>query len=403
MLDDIKKCKNLNFLIGAGASTPLFPTLSLGKDWPTFEEVVTDPKYTPIKDFMYAYYFEHWLYSMYKTDYDEKDEKSEKEEVKRKYEKFIKVLSKIAESKSEKGSSKINIFTTNYDLLIERAFDKELDNLPLINFNDGSSGLVNKYFNRDNYYIQLSHTGYNDNFDRVIPTINLFKIHGSLSWELEEDGFIKISDKNKKIEILKEKLEDSKKRIKEAYLIDKEIVELFDPKTNQENVKEPFLSAKENRSFTLDDIFKNNIKDLKDNVNGVIPEELTWLKEDVFNEFIMAYKKLPIINPNKDKFNDTVFIDHYYKLIEAMTFELEQEDTVLIVFGFSFADEHLTEIFKRTLYNPKLKVYIICYSDNTKKDLKKKFPGRNNIIYLPDEKHRVNGDFDYLLGELEGI
>lgn len=33
--------KNINFLIGSGASMPLFSTLSIGKNMPTFEELIS--------------------------------------------------------------------------------------------------------------------------------------------------------------------------------------------------------------------------------------------------------------------------------------------------------------------------------------------------------------------------
>ena len=42
-LDTLIRGKNLNFLIGSGASVPLYPSLSFGEGYPTFEEVVSHP------------------------------------------------------------------------------------------------------------------------------------------------------------------------------------------------------------------------------------------------------------------------------------------------------------------------------------------------------------------------
>lgn len=58
-------------------------------------------------------------------------------------------------------------------------------------FNDGSSGNITKKLSMKNYHKKIYHTGIFDNFDREIPIINLFKLHGSVSWKY-------INDKNNK-------------------------------------------------------------------------------------------------------------------------------------------------------------------------------------------------------------
>ncbi|OYR86934.1 hypothetical protein CBF53_10840, partial [Lactobacillus taiwanensis] len=74
------------------------------------------------------------------------------------------------------------------------------------------------------------------------------------------------------------------------------------------------------------------------------------------------------------------------------------------------ADEHIREIVKRSLINPYLKMYVICYDEASKKKIEEMFQDikTNSIEYLPysfkeDNQEEVcHGDFkylNYLLGE----
>ena len=64
-IDKLMRGKNINFLIGAGASVPLYPSLSFGENYPTFEEVVSNNNISEqAKIFMYIYYFARWIMQM---------------------------------------------------------------------------------------------------------------------------------------------------------------------------------------------------------------------------------------------------------------------------------------------------------------------------------------------------
>lgn len=79
--------------------------------------------------------------------------------------------------------------------------------------------------------------------------------------------------------------------------------------------------------------------------------------------FVIKYNEILVVNPQKDKFEKTVFDLTYYELLRMYSSELEKENTVLFVMGFSFADEHIQEITIRSANsNPTLKIYIFCYS-----------------------------------------
>ena len=66
------------------------------------------------------------------------------------------------------------------------------------------------------------------------------------------------------------------------------------------------------------------------------------------------------------RIKETVFQQHYYQCLRLLSYELEKPQTLLICFGFSFADEHIREIVKRSLSNKQLIVYIFCLSIETK-------------------------------------
>ena len=74
----------------------------------------------------------------------------------------------------------------------------------------------------------------------------------------------------------------------------------------------------------------------------------------------------------------------------------------MIVFGFSFADEHIAEIVKRACNNPTLNIYIFCYKKNTQEEILaklnfEKFP--NNIkAILPEDNGNI--DFNVFLKKL---
>lgn len=78
-------------------------------------------------------------------------------------------------------------------------------------------------------------------------------------------------------------------------------------------------------------------------------------------KFWDEYKALPVVNPTKWKFHETVFEEHYYEMLRLLSYTLETPDTVFIVFGFSFADEHILNLFRRSLSNPTLKIFLCCF------------------------------------------
>lgn len=106
-----------------------------------------------------------------------------------------------------------------------------------------------------------------------------------------------------------------------------------------------------------------------------------------YNHFNQLYSKLVMINPTKAKFRETVIDYHFYELMRIYSNALERSSSLLIVAGFSFADEHIANITMRAANaNPTLQVIIFAYNGDAKKDMKsilgKKGICNNNISII---------------------
>ena len=198
-------------------------------------------------------------------------------------------------------------------------------------------------------------------------------MHGSVSWGKEKNEHISVSYKNNCMEKLDEILE--------------------------------------NENFELEKIDKifNYTSFLGGDICFNINKELTLLdfNQTFLDEFYDAYKTLPIINPDKWKFHETVFEQHYYQMIRSFSYEMEKRDTVLIVFAFSFADEHILNILKRSMLNPSLKVIIIAYDEISLALLRTQFSQYKNVEFYPTNEmnidgSKINGNFDFMNNMLMG-
>ena len=119
-------------------------------------------------------------------------------------------------------------------------------------------------------------------------------------------------------------------------------------------------------------------KDLK------LVSEIEKSLDDKFKE---NYDKLMIVNPSKKKFEATVLNETHYDLLRIYNNELEKENSVLFVMGFSFADEHIRELTLRVANtNPTSIVYIFVHGKDSKIYEKLKNEAKNSNIYLLTEK-----------------
>lgn len=349
---------NINFLIGSGLSVPYFSTLGKIEIWLTeLEEAFTDglinfEQYNYLKASIYKVYFDVAIKNnrkiiRFQEDFDEyvkvnpKDDEKTQLNQKLKntylsYKTFFKSLNNILyERRSNTVTKQVNIFTTNIDVFVEKIFE-DLD----LQFNDGFNGIFKKKFSLSNFKKSFYQKSLQYDNISEIPVFNLLKLHGSVTWK-KDKGSILFST----LIVLKQiKLE-----LEKIELID--IGELAD-EIWDEDEREP----------KLQDFIDQIEKDFEDSDD--IPD---------VQKFVDKYDELQIVNPTKEKFRDTTFNKNYYELLRLYANELEKENTVLFVLGFSMADEHIREITKRAIKsNPTLKIFIVSYNKDAQ-DIKNNF------------------------------
>ncbi len=347
---------NINILIGSGASFPAIPTLKLelkqGDTAFTIETLAQKleqlEQKESLKTLLFMYYYENCIKkcSGINNERKENDNNTTKHETTMEnYKEFLQILLQILNRRKPDKHKSINIFTTNYDGYLEHSSDKLLQKRNDFVINDGTSGFFTRHLNVHNFDSYVFDTGVFKKYTNYKPQLNLIHLHGSIYWQKNGVDKITVDYKNfeKQIEIQETQLKNFS-----ALIQDKE-------KTFEDLIKAEFSIDKEHS-----------------------------------NNFWQSYNQLPIVNPTKWKFHETVFEEHYYQMLRFMGYELEKNNSILITFGFSFADEHILNLVKRSLSNPTLKVFIVCYDETTKDSINEKFKGYNNITYIVDANEKLD-------------
>lgn len=404
--------KHINFLIGSGINVPIIPTLSLGKLKYSLEDIITHESIVEESDhykILLAYFYIKTINPSFVTT------ETIEESLGNKYQKFLNLILYYLSSQSNDTPKRVNIFTTNYDLMFENTFDQISKKNSQVNFNDGSFGFINRYISSDRFHIKSLQSGVFDRYSFEIPMINLIKLHGSLSWNIKEER-IKVDYNNNPLEgfnnILQEiniikRLDNLHDQIIEEKVIDKLIeddplIYNFDDEKFTINIQEYYtrsITAQPellNLDYTLEEaveFFTDEIESIINDLSGEIN----------LNDFYEIFKSLVIVSPTNKKFYETVFQQHYYQMLRILSQELERKQSVLIVFGFSFKDKHILDIVRRSAFNSELMIYIISYNEHGTKEVKKMFSEYNNIKYFPTDFDNTSGNFDFLLSLLEGV
>ena len=174
--------KRLNFLIGSGTSVPAIPLMSFFKSKDISDEEANNLLSDKVKAVSMK---------VLEDTSNASDEENIKAVLKR-YSEFIKVILQLLyHANSRQVTKNINIFTTNYDLFIEKALD-ELMKYESFVFNDGSNGYFNRILDSANYNKSVAYRGLNDNYLNELPTLSLIKPHGSMNWERDQEDNILI-------------------------------------------------------------------------------------------------------------------------------------------------------------------------------------------------------------------
>lgn len=364
-LRTIVESAHLNFLIGAGTSSPYFAALGGIEDALTELADVEAPEQTKllVRASIQAYFFKSVL--LPNTGIIERDQSAET--VLRSYATFARTLNRILLRRhSTLLSKQANIFTTNVDMLFEVVME-ELG----IDFSDGFSGKIRPKFDLGDFNTLRFRMGsrYEHRFE--VPVFNLIKIHGSASWRQQER-------KNRKTDIY---FDHGLTLVKE--------VEVFLGLAGEHLLSVLIEPQPESEGPTIRPI-ADLVAEAEDYLAGLKPDESSPTTAAV-NAFSAGYNRLGIVNPDKRKFATTVLNETYYELIRRFANELEKENSVLFVHGFSFRDEHLRDLVLRAARtNPTLHVIVFCYSRDARdayEDLLPDIDIKNGNIQLvvPDE------------------
>lgn len=89
-----------------------------------------------------------------------------------------------------------------------------------------------------------------------------------------------------------------------------------------------------------------------------------------------------LIMPNFRKFHETLMERVYYDLLRLFSKSMEQENAALMAFGFSFNDEHILDITKRTLRNPTSQLIIFAHSHEDIASYQAKFAKHRNVSVI---------------------
>lgn len=343
--------QNLNFLFGAGASYGFLPTLALNikdsNEIPyTFETLAKELDKDSSQD-LYTLLFMHYFKRCISTGLPRLPKVPYPPHcinVLDEYQKFLQTLLSVLQ-KQKRHDRKCNIYTTNYDNCFEVSADRLTTEHDLnCVVNDGSAGFQQRKFHTKNFNTRIIQKGIFDKHSEYIPQINILHPHGSVYWEKMDNNIIAVNYGDTPYDIS------------------------FD--SNQNILLNAFEIIVNDDTKVIDDLINFGKTKIID--SSLLQADIFWDK----------YNRIPIVNPTKWKFHETVFEEAYYQILRHLSFELEKPNSVLITFGFSFADEHILHLIQRSLSNPSLTVYVSCYNDDEKREMQKKFKSYANVKYI---------------------
>ncbi len=326
---------NINFLFGSGMSAGYLEILGNIENLLTEldKEVFTEQKQ---KDLIRASILNKYFKGVIEKNINILDYSSlEPEEVLLirwtldSYKNFFKTINQLISLRRNKLLSKqVNIFTTNIDVFLERAIEQVG-----LESNDGFGKGFKPKYDLSNFKKSIFQKSLHFDNSSEIPVFNILKIHGSLTWKRENEHIY---------------FDNSLEQIKKVQ------------------------TARRNSLLSVD-TSKDTIATLK-----------TTLRKRInirnFSTFLDEYDKLSIVNPTKGKFQQTVLDQKYYDLLRIYANELERENTLLFVMGFSFADEHIRDLTIRVANsNPTLMIYIFAHTTHARGELEKVLDIENNV------------------------
>lgn len=339
--------KDINFLFGSGASSGLLPTLQLqmrtGEDEARYslEELATkfekEDKDRRRLVSLFMHYYSSCIRPAEQLTLESAVGTEAGANAIKNYRTFLTTALEMVKRRKALDR-RCNVFTTNYDgcfpLVADALIQEGHTDFVL---NDGTRGFTRRVLHARNFGAYLCQAGVFGRYQSSIPQINLIHLHGSVYWS-KGAGVIQVGY-------------DLSNR---EGLLDDDASALL----------QPFSAALNNSGAVLADL----------------PD--TGFTNEALEAFWARYEQMPIVNPTKWKFHETVYEEHYYQMLRLLSYELEKPNAVLITFGFSFADEHILNLVMRSLSNPGLQVFVCCYSASGHAAMVEKFKGHRNVKCL---------------------
>lgn len=342
-LKDYIQSANINFLIGSGLSRPYLSTLGNIENVLAALNINTsidERMKNIIAASVYKKYFEEVMQPNHSNNIPATGTKGRDnyEYVLSQYKTFLQHWALILHRRSNSLLSRqINLYSTNIDVFMERAAEETK-----VEFNDGFRGSLNPALDETMFQKRVLKNSVHFQNTTEVPTFNLLKIHGGINWI--EDG-------------------DSIKN-------------------------DPTLSQIAKIQATIETAQKNGVEFLELNGLDAMIQDYDFLHnpdktEDLIKSFMKEYNRMVMVNPNKGKFSLTVLDAHFYEMIRMLSNSLEKENSLLMVMGFSFADEHILNIVCRAARrNPTLQIIIFAFEDNCVEEYENKFKGLPNVSIL---------------------
>lgn len=266
------------------------------------------------------------------------------------------VMRLVAERGTTTLPRRVNFFTTNYDPMIELSLEELC-----VPFNDGFAGRVKPVFDPSSFSRLMCEQSLFMEYTSQVATANVLKAHGSLTWRRGGNGSgIAYSNVDDTLHSCYEGFAD-------VVDLDQvvEVGRLVEAECNEDGLTELHELA------------------------GKLPEG----DRDLIDGFTDKYDStLCIVNPAKRKFEETVLEQSYYDLLRIYANELDRNNALLLVFGFSFADEHILELTKRAIRsNPKLITLISCHTRDDAAWYRSLFPNADNVYLLAPKEDKEIG------------
>lgn len=334
---------HLNFLIGAGTPSAFFGLLGNVEDALTqvVESTASDDVKAVVRASIQAYFFDSVLTPNVKVV----DRHPDAEAVLTSYAKFLRTINRLLLKRHSSILAKqANIFTTNVDMVFEVAFEQMG-----IDFSDGFSGKIRPRFDLGDFNTIRLRMASRFEQRSEVPVFNLVKIHGSAGW-----------------------LQERRSPERTEILFDHGLSIIAEVQTALDAARDDLIAVNDARDV-------DGAALIAKAPTGAVPATVA--------AFADAYNKLGIVNPDKQKFATTVLNETYYELIRRFANELEKENSVLFVHGFSFRDEHLRDVVVRAARsNPTLQVIVFCYSRGGLAEYQKLIPEtdvkNSNILFV---------------------